>query len=53
MNCASRMESHNKTVMSIQMGEPTKSSLQRVSPGSFRFENRGKINLKVSSILCT
>lgn len=66
VNCASRLESHNKQVtasslrvfqknrrflfqaMSIQVSVKTKVLLENFAPGQFQFENRGKINLKVS-----
>uniref|UniRef100_A0A914XKG5 guanylate cyclase n=1 Tax=Plectus sambesii TaxID=2011161 RepID=A0A914XKG5_9BILA len=46
VNCASRMESHNKQPLTIQIGPLTKECLERAAPGKFKFKHRGMITLK-------
>ncbi|CAI4231558.1 unnamed protein product [Auanema sp. JU1783] len=46
VNCASRMESHNKTPMTIQVGQKTKDRLEKQSPSKFKVKHRGLINVK-------
>ncbi|GMS80253.1 hypothetical protein PENTCL1PPCAC_2428, partial [Pristionchus entomophagus] len=46
VNCASRMESNNRTPMSMQIGQPMKDRLEKQTDKTFKIKSRGTLNLK-------